>query len=87
MCEGNINRLPLTCPQLGTWPATQACALAGNQTGNFSVHSLALNLLSHTSQVVVLFIYIFMCMFFNHLLCYVPSSGPLKKLCNYFSCH
>ena len=26
--------LPLTCPQLGTWPATQACALTGNQTGD-----------------------------------------------------
>ena len=26
MCEGNIDRLPLACPLLGTWPATQACA-------------------------------------------------------------
>ena len=24
--------LPLACPQLGTCPATQACALTGNQT-------------------------------------------------------
>ena len=30
-------------PQLGTWPATQACALTG-------VRSRALNSLSHTSQ-------------------------------------
>ena len=29
--ERNINVwLPLTCPQLGTWPTTQACALTGN---------------------------------------------------------
>ena len=25
--------LPRTHPQLGIWPATQACALTGNQTG------------------------------------------------------
>ena len=29
--ERNINVwLPPMCPQLGTWPATQACALTGN---------------------------------------------------------
>ena len=28
--EKNINRLPLMCPLLGTWPITQARALAGN---------------------------------------------------------
>ena len=27
------------CPLLGTWPATQACALTGNWTGNTLVHS------------------------------------------------
>ena len=43
-------QLPLTCPPLGTWPTTQACALTGNQTGNLSVHKPALNPLSHTSQ-------------------------------------
>ena len=32
------------------WPATQACALTRNQTGDFSVHGLMLNPLSHTSQ-------------------------------------
>ena len=38
--ERNINvRLPLTWPPLGTWPATQACALTGNRTGNPLVHS------------------------------------------------
>ena len=31
--ERNINVwLPLVRPLLGTWPATQACALTGNQT-------------------------------------------------------
>ena len=49
--ERNINVwLPLACPQPGTWPATQACALTGNQTGNILVHRLALNPLNHTSQ-------------------------------------
>ena len=37
-------------PLLGTWPATQACALTGNQTYNPLVHRPALNPLSHTSQ-------------------------------------
>ena len=35
---------------LVTWPATQACALTGNQTGDPLVHRPALSLLSHTSQ-------------------------------------
>ena len=53
MCEGNINWLPLAHPQLGTWPATQAWALTGNQTGNLSVPRPALNPLSHTSEGVI----------------------------------
>ena len=49
--ERNINVwLPLMNPLLGTWPATQACALTGNRTGNPLVHRLALNPLNHTSQ-------------------------------------
>ena len=43
--ERNIHVwLPLTCPQLGTWPTTQACALTGNQlatlwfAGQHSIH-------------------------------------------------
>ena len=33
--ERNINVwLPLTWPTLGTWPATQACALTWNPTGD-----------------------------------------------------
>ena len=49
--ERNINVwVPLTQPSLGTWPATQACALTGNQTSNPLVHRPELNPLSHTSQ-------------------------------------
>ena len=40
MCERDTNRLPLAGLQLGTWPATQACALTGNQTDNLSVASV-----------------------------------------------
>ena len=42
--------LPLACPLLGTWPATQVCAQTGNQTGDPLVHSPELNPLSHTNQ-------------------------------------
>ena len=49
-CERYINWLPLTCPHLGVWPATQACALSGNQTSNLSICKPELTPLSHTSQ-------------------------------------
>ena len=49
--ERNINVwLPLTCPQLRTWPTTQACARTGNWTGDHLVHRLVLSPLSLTSQ-------------------------------------
>ena len=49
--ERNINVwLPRARPPLGTWPATQACALTGNQTSDPLVLRPALNPLSHTSQ-------------------------------------
>ena len=49
--ERNINVwLPLSCPTLATWLATQACALTGNGTGDPLVSRPALSLLSHTSQ-------------------------------------
>ena len=49
--ERNINVwLPLEHPLLGTWSATQACALTGNRTGDALVCRLAFNPLSHTSQ-------------------------------------
>ena len=38
MCKRNINRSPLPCPQLRTWPTTQACTLTGNRRGNLLVH-------------------------------------------------
>ena len=47
VCERYINLFPLTCPQLGTWPTTQAC-----QTCNLSFHGLVFNPLSHISQGV-----------------------------------
>ena len=37
-------------PQPRIWPATQARALTGNQTGNLSVRRPVLSPLSHTSQ-------------------------------------
>ena len=37
-------------PQLGIWPATQACTLTGNRTCDPLVHRLELNPLRHTSQ-------------------------------------
>ena len=50
-CERNINVwLPLVHSPLGTWPATQACALTGNRTGDPLVHRPALNPLSYTGQ-------------------------------------
>ena len=48
--ERYIGRLPLTHPQLGTWPAIQACALTGNQTSGLLICRLALSPLSHISQ-------------------------------------
>ena len=49
--EKNTNVwLPLVRPPLGTWPATQACALTGNGTKDPLIHRLALNLLTHISQ-------------------------------------
>ena len=42
--------LPLACPQLGTWPATQACALTGTRTSDLLFCWTALTPLSHTSQ-------------------------------------
>ena len=49
--ERSINVwLPLTHPLLGTWPATQACALTGNRTNDPLVCRPALNPLSHMSQ-------------------------------------
>ena len=49
--ERNITvLLPLMCSLLGTWPATQACALTGNRTSDPLVHRPVLNPLSQASQ-------------------------------------
>ena len=52
VCKRNIDWLPLTHPQPGTWSTTQARALTRNQTGDLLVHRPrpALNPRSHTSQ-------------------------------------
>ena len=50
MCDRYIAWLPLTGPQSGTWPATQACAMTGNRTSDPLVHRLVFNLLNHTNQ-------------------------------------
>ena len=73
MCESYVERLPLTYPQLGTWPATQARALTGNRTRDLLVCRLVLNPLSHTSQSAPSF-------FFNwelHSLFFLLSCFPL----------
>ena len=54
MCERYIDQLPLAYPQLGTCsPATQECALTGNQTCDLSVQRLVLNPLQHTSRALI----------------------------------
>ena len=50
MCERNIGWLPLAHSQMGTWPATQACALTRNPTSDLLITRRVLNPLSHTSQ-------------------------------------
>ena len=47
-------------PLLGTRPATQACALTGNQAGDPLVHRPVLNPLNHTSQGSCIFLTIIM---------------------------
>ena len=54
--QRNINvSLPLECPPLRTQPATQACALTGDRTGDPLIHWVAFNPLSYTSQGYVSF--------------------------------
>ena len=38
MSGRNIDWLPLACPQMGTWPTTEANALTGDRTGDLLVH-------------------------------------------------
>ena len=44
--------LPLMRSQLGTWPATQACALTGNPTGKPFGSQAGAQPLSHPSQAL-----------------------------------
>ena len=44
--ERNVMWLPLTCPLLGTWPTSQACAPIGNLTSDPLVPRSMLNPLS-----------------------------------------
>ena len=54
----NINVwLPLMCCPLGTWPATQACALTGNRTSDPLFCRPVLSPLSYSSQGPVLNFY------------------------------
>ena len=69
MGERNIDWLPLAHPQLGIWPATQACAPTGNRTGDLLVHRLVLNPLSHTSQSCIFIITFITLNIVEHLLC------------------
>ena len=73
--ERNINVwVSLTHPPTGelTWPATQACALTGKQTGDPLICRLALNPLSPTSQgrinllVFLNYEYVLFNFFLNH---------------------
>ena len=60
ICKRNVDWLSLTHPQLGTWPATQACAPTRNETCDLPVCRPEPNPLSHTSQggtIFYLFIY------------------------------
>ena len=72
MGERNINVwLPLTYPLLGTWLATQACALTGNRTDGPLFCRTALSPLSHASQGLLL-------IFKNH---FIDVWLTCKKLC------
>ena len=51
--------LPLMCPPLGIWPATQACALTGNRTRDPLLRRLVLNPLNYTSQGYFFFLFFF----------------------------
>ena len=69
--ERNINVwLLLTCPLLGTWPTTQACALTGNGTSDPLVHGPVLNPLSHTRQGIDFYICFYIFEKFKYMITY-----------------
>ena len=55
--ETSIDRMPLACPQPGTWPRPLACALTGNEIGNLFLicRTTPPNPLSQTSQGWLIF--------------------------------
>ena len=79
--EGNIRVwLPLKRPLLGTWPTTQTWALTGNQTGNYLVHRLAFNPLTHSSQGFLIFNFIFLLLFSYSCPAFSPApSSPFHS--------
>ena len=89
--ERNISVwLPLSCPLLGTWAATQACALTGNWTRNPLICRLALSPLSLTSQsmdsfflVVVLIGCFFASLCYKSLLWFSALSTLLLLTCGF----
>ena len=73
MCERNTNWLSLTCPQLGTWPATQAYAPTQLNQGPFSLWDDAQPTEPHQSRLVAHFLRIqkeqVKLIFMTYLLC------------------
>ena len=68
-------------PPLGSWSATQACALTGNRTSDPLIHRPALNPLSHTSQ---------RCsnLYFHQQCIYIPTLPNQHFISSYFIfCH
>ena len=53
--ERHIHQLPFTCPQRGTRPKTQVCALAGIKQVTFRVCGMTPKSLSHSSQRAIFF--------------------------------
>ena len=76
--------LPLTRPQLGTWPITQACDLTRNQTGDLLVCRPALSPLNYTHQgnIYIFYYTYFLLYIFFILYIYIYKITPQLK-CNH----
>ena len=87
--ERNINVwLPLMCLLLGTWPATQACALTGNWTRDPLVCWQALSPLSHSSQGPIDLIWLScMRLFFAEFELYYSLSALIPQPISFFTIH
>ena len=74
-------------PPLGTWPATQSCALTGNVTSDPLVHSLVLNPLSHMSQGQFIYFLSYYCYSKSHTAPF-PGLNPFCHLSEpfYYCC-